>query len=407
MEIRERNIDLEKLIKSIDITATMYKNAKEKYESIATFLNNQGIKAEIFPQGSFRMGTVVRPYREGQDKDYDLDVVCNLVQKKRESNPKNVKNQIGEELEKSDLYADKLMPEYDRCWTLQYAKVDGEVGFRLDVVPSVNEEIEVILRNVNLGISMDLAAEAIAITTKTNDNYKWDESNPRGYALWFDEINKPFLEYNKEERRAKYFAENKNCFNKVEDIPNNLDRSALQRIIQILKRHRDVYYSRIIKWDDRPISAILTTLAAKIASNAPKTLSIYELLEYVVKELKVYSELLDVDQDIFESKYANRKYIKRNKEEWTIRNPVNFNDVYTENWTKNTANLFFGWIKVVHQEIVENETFGEQSYYSGLSSGFGFGGYSDIIKLLKPAFSNNLEPTNVIKTKPWGMSCSE
>ena len=48
---------------------------------------------------------------------------------------------------------------------------------------------------------------------------------------------------------------------KAEDIPDYRVKTPLQQAVQILKRHRDVTFSGRI--DDRPISVILTTLAAR------------------------------------------------------------------------------------------------------------------------------------------------
>lgn len=39
---------------------------------------------DIFPQGSFSLGTVVRPYRESKEMDYDLDFVCCLSLQKEQ-----------------------------------------------------------------------------------------------------------------------------------------------------------------------------------------------------------------------------------------------------------------------------------------------------------------------------------
>lgn len=39
---------------------TLYKNAVEKYQALGHFLNDNGLEAEIYPQGSFAFGTVVR-----------------------------------------------------------------------------------------------------------------------------------------------------------------------------------------------------------------------------------------------------------------------------------------------------------------------------------------------------------
>lgn len=56
----------------------MHKYAVERYEGISNYLESQGIKAEFYPQGSFRTGTVVRPLKNGIETDFDIDVVCEL-----------------------------------------------------------------------------------------------------------------------------------------------------------------------------------------------------------------------------------------------------------------------------------------------------------------------------------------
>ena len=61
-ELRQQ--DILKLIEGLDISPTMYKNATDKYKAVGTYLQEQGVECDIFPQGSFRLGTVVRPYRE-------------------------------------------------------------------------------------------------------------------------------------------------------------------------------------------------------------------------------------------------------------------------------------------------------------------------------------------------------
>lgn len=58
-----KKIDFDTIVKALDITPTMYKNAVDKYTAIAAYLDEQGIKADFYPQGSFRLGTVVRPLK--------------------------------------------------------------------------------------------------------------------------------------------------------------------------------------------------------------------------------------------------------------------------------------------------------------------------------------------------------
>ena len=71
-----RKQDILKLIEGLDISPTMYKNATEKYRAVGTYLQKQGLACDIFPQGSFSLGTVVRPYKKSKEANYDLDIVC-------------------------------------------------------------------------------------------------------------------------------------------------------------------------------------------------------------------------------------------------------------------------------------------------------------------------------------------
>ena len=65
--IAERQDDILKLISQLDISPTMHKNAVEKYKALASFLEGCGIEADIYPQGSFAFGTVVRPSCKDSD----------------------------------------------------------------------------------------------------------------------------------------------------------------------------------------------------------------------------------------------------------------------------------------------------------------------------------------------------
>ena len=47
------------------------------------------------------------------------------------------------------------------------------------------------------------------------------------------EVNKPFQEHNREYRRQKLFEEYRDFYSSVEEIPVELERSSLQRVIQM------------------------------------------------------------------------------------------------------------------------------------------------------------------------------
>lgn len=57
MNPSERIKNITKVVEQLDISPSLYKNAVEKYNNLAKFLNEKGIEADIYPQGSFALGT--------------------------------------------------------------------------------------------------------------------------------------------------------------------------------------------------------------------------------------------------------------------------------------------------------------------------------------------------------------
>ncbi|EGQ1316601.1 hypothetical protein GA063_11540, partial [Staphylococcus pseudintermedius] len=86
---------IEKVLKNIDISPTMERNAHEKYDNISSYLSNKGLVCNFYPQGSFLLGTVIRPYKDGKDKLYDLDVISIIDKEKSKTTPYKSKYDIG------------------------------------------------------------------------------------------------------------------------------------------------------------------------------------------------------------------------------------------------------------------------------------------------------------------------
>lgn len=394
----ERKKLLEEISQALDISPTMYKNASEKYQTMSQYLQSEGIECEIYPQGSFALGTITRPYRNGNDCDYDIDMVCELTTSKEETNARQTKWVVGSALQRSELYSSKNLKEWERCWTLSYAKQSGDIGFSMDILPSVHESIDYINQEVNYGTDIAFAEKSIAITNKnpsTND-YSWSQSNPRGYKMWFDSINEPFLKYQRASNRQQIFERNRDIYNSIEDVPPMLERSSLQRVIQLLKRHRDIFYS-LAKRDKKPISAIITTLCAQIAQTASPQISVHDLLQYVIKTLGHYAALNSENYELFETNNPTLTHIRNNGSNWTIRNPVNHNDNYTENWTNEDVSFFFRWLEAVRTDLLDSINESEETYYASLDRGIG---KNIRLSTIPNSVAINFSP-QVGRTKPW------
>ena len=366
----QRQRDILKIISALDISPSMYKTAVEKYKHLADFLQQRGIDCDIYPQGSFALGTVVRPNAKDPNAGYDLDFVCQVKGNKDTLSPKNLWKEIESALKSSAVYKERL-EIFDKCFTIHYADI-GEISFSIDIVPATDEAWATKLALAKQSEYPELVLSAIAIPTKPA--YDWTTSNPRGYCKWFDEINAPFKEYTRAEFRESFFNEHRHIYGKIEDIPMELERSSLQRVIQILKRHRDYYYAKLKDGDDlKPRSVILSTFAAKTAENTPPYSSIYELLEYVLEEFKIYSEHLQDHTGSFVARFPSKTLIRKEKGKWIMNNPANPNDNLADAWNTDPRIpvRFFSWIKAAHDDLITALELENTQFLSSTENAFG------------------------------------
>ena len=126
MPIDERKYSnfLEKVAEAIDIPPSKYQDAVDRYRSVGWWLEGGGYpgctgEPGIYPQGSFRLETVVRPIRGGVEADYDIDLVCELLIPKDWTNARSVKTMVGDLLRKHHRYRKLLDEEGKRCSTLE------------------------------------------------------------------------------------------------------------------------------------------------------------------------------------------------------------------------------------------------------------------------------------------------
>lgn len=269
---------LEDLADSLEIPSSRYEAAERSYQSFGRWLDRPeslfaNDETTLYPQGSFRLGTVIKPTND--DDDYDLDAVCEIDLSKRDCTQAQLKERLGIEIRAYAKAHGMAAPvEARRCWTLNYA--DG-AQFHMDVLPALPDGTRQRLLVEAMGGSRgDLAEKSIAITDTEHPTFNrasddWPASNPKGYSEWFYERMKTIFDA---KRRAMMLAEARTT---VEDIPTHRVRTPLQAAIKILKRHRDMRFSEDV--DNRPISIILTTLAAH-AYNQETTISaaLYSIL---------------------------------------------------------------------------------------------------------------------------------
>ena len=171
---------LRNLTEWLDIPETYYERAESRYKAIGKWLSRPEstiltYDPNVFSQGSFSLGTVIKPITN--EDDYDIDLVCKLSTSKTNISQKKLKGLVGKELD-SYVAAHRMsspLAERRRCWRLDYA--DQDVHFHLDVLPAIPDN----------HLTED---EVIALTDNQMPNYAiinadWPHSNPIDYLQWF------------------------------------------------------------------------------------------------------------------------------------------------------------------------------------------------------------------------------
>lgn len=328
---------LDIIAEELDIPDATYADIVAKYEHLGAWIKADSEEkfrtdSEIYPQGSIRLGTIIRPVKNGDE--YDVDLVYRRELAKTGVTQEELKTQAGEQLNR---YLDHLkrvgreVPELEsgrRCWTLNFKR-----QFHMDVLPAIPDDEAAAnnLRDVDDGI---------LITDR--ELHEWQPSNPKGYAKWFGERQKVILM----ERRAILAKAAKVD---VEAIPESQVKTPLRRVVQALKRHRDLRYAG--HPDDKPISIIITTLAAKAYENQP---DFHDALLAVVGSMSSGIE-------------------KRDGVYW-VANPVNPKENFADKWKAEPerAKRFFEWVGQLTADIAKaQQQTGMQKLAESLEPVFG------------------------------------
>lgn len=323
---------LEALAEELNISESRYDQAYDRYKSLGKWLNrdNSSIRRyapNIYAQGSFALGTVIKPYTDAEE--YDVDAVCEMkLLSKSQLTQEQLKTLLGKEIEayRRANNMKKPLEEKRRCWELGYA---DEAQFHMDIIPALPnaEGVRMLLEQRSLDTKW--VDTAIGITDNEVENYTeitedWPRSNPKGYLEWFKSRMTILLA-----QRKAVLAEAMHA--KVEDIPDYRVRTPLQSAIMILKRHRDMMFAN----DDTnsaPISIIITTLAGHS----------YEGEEQIADAL--FSIL---------SKMDSPSFIQWDGEKYVIKNPSDPSENFADKWEEfpERKDAFFRWLKKARQDF--------------------------------------------------------
>lgn len=310
----------ERIVKTIDISNEMFDVAEKEYRELGNWIDQATpqYKIHIYSQGSFALGTVVKPIEDSED--YDLDLVCEFEQQYGLS-ARSLKCDVVKPLLERYKKTTGDIENKRRCWHVEYEDIPN---FHMDIIPAVNR-----------GMYIDITDH-----DEESDTYDYIGSNPLGYIEWFK---------GKKAERRKILLENYclehsatiKCSADIDVIKEYHLKTPLQKAIQILKRHRDVMFKEDTL-HRKPISIIITTIAAELYQNED---NIVDTLTNILENAESY-----IKKNMIGSEYHidNPTYTGPEKE--------NFADKW--NAHSDRADAFFEWLKKAKEDLVDKRVYG-------------------------------------------------
>lgn len=289
LQTYSKNHQLDELLQSIceelQISKSQYEQAETSYNAVANWLSEDekrfpDIDIDIYPQGSLKIGTTVHPIL---NQEFDLDFVCELnLDWEKYENPVEVLDLIEESLLENKVYA-PMVERKNRCIRLNYKR-----NFHMDILPACP-------------VKKDLNGCVKVPDRKLVD---WKDSNPKGYASWFEETAKDYdVSFNNQ-----ILMEKSAEIEKMPEVEPIQIKPPLKRAVQLMKRYRDVYFEE--NPEKAPISIVLTTLAGEFYGKQP---SVHDAIEGILDEILNATKSGKI----------------------TVYNPMNKSEVLSERWNEN------------------------------------------------------------------------
>jgi hypothetical protein len=214
-----------RICSKLQLTPTQQEMAEDRYLAAGRWVAAEGstlhrYHPQIFPQGSLRIGTTVKPLAR---EEFDLDFVLQLEMEWR--NPILVLDEVEARFRAHDTYRD-MIERKNRCIRLNYKN-----DFYMDVLPA----------------RPDRTALGTCLLVPDRELHIWVPSNPKGFAAWF------------ESREAVRRLAERVAIEPLHGVETLANKSPLQLAVQLWKRHRDIDFRDRPKL--APVSIVLTTLA--------------------------------------------------------------------------------------------------------------------------------------------------
>ena len=296
---------LDEIGEDLDLTETQFDRARQSYGAVGDWLSGSTdpllVSVLVYLHGSSALGTAVKPIGR---REFDVDLICFCAGIASGISPAALKTAVGNRLKEHSTYV-RLIEEKKRCWRLNYA---GD--FHLDLSPTIANPA-----CINRGeLVPDRALK------------EWHPTNPRAYKTLFDEraaLQPTFV--------GKFIAMQRDEAT-VEPFPvRDAVKGILRRIVQLLKRHRDVFYENNTQ-DVAPISVIITTLAMQSYAYCVRKHVFQDEMDLLVETIRMMPHFID-------------RPIVDGRRGYAILNETTNGENFADNWNKDVrrAPAFYAW----------------------------------------------------------------
>lgn len=308
----------------MSVSETQYETIEGRYKTLETILNTPDepllAGAHVFVQGSVGLRTTICPPPGAPLKMATIDADA-IVWLPHAGNATGLEVLLALERRLSaGTRVQAKIEQLRRGVRIIYA--DEKPGFHIDVTPARNAPGNF---NTN-GHGHLLVADRVA---------GWKDSSPRPYSHWLQEVSDEVITVvSMESLRKQHMVVAKATQEELPDYEDYVDANPLRAAIKLLKRDRDLWAIRERRIDERPISAITTTLATKA-------------YEWVVARSR--SAPMQPIEALFALVDAMPQFIRGGRGAYEVLNPKNPNENFAEKWNRPNgegdayAAAFYAW----------------------------------------------------------------
>ena len=332
-QIDSWEVVLMNIVQKISLTPAQYDLITDRYSNLQAILNvaeDAILKdAHIFVQGSIGLKTTIKPApeAEGDMANVDADAIV-LLPNAQNVDSKEVLDALTRRFEEGTRTSTPIKP-LRRGIRIVYA--DENPGFHIDVTPARNAR----------GNGQSAGYGNLEVPDRETG---WKCSTPRDYSLWLENLAKLEIQIIRKMAGDKVLMESatQDPLPLYEDYAEN---NPLRATIKLLKRHRDQWALNSESPEYRPISAVITTLAAKAYEKVYKESQAQALrpIEAIIKIIAYMPQ-----------------FITQVDEGFAVLNPKDSGENFAEKWNRPNGEgesyreAFFAW----HSQALESVLIG-------------------------------------------------